>query len=64
MNPEPIKTVEELIAYLKNFPSDCEVFYDTNPKTGGTFEYLVPSSDNDSPLNHPRNIAFISHKGW
>ena len=59
-----LRTVQELIDYLKLFPAETEVFYDSNPKDSGTFEYLVVHPDNDSPLSFPRNIAFLSHKGW
>lgn len=61
---KPLKTVQEVIDYLKLFPSDADVYIDMNPVTGGTFEHLVPHPDNASPLEHPRNVAFLSSKGW
>lgn len=59
-----LKTTYELIEYLKLFPHDTEVFYDTNPLTGGKFEHLVIHPENDSPLDMPKTIAFLSYKGW
>lgn len=50
-----LKTVQEVIDWLKLFPSDSEVTVDLNPINGGSFEWLVK---NNSPLDDNRVVIF------
>ncbi len=51
--------VRELKELLRNYPDECNVTVDTNNINGGSFEDLVFSKDNESPLDHPRMIHFV-----
>jgi len=54
-----LKTVEDLIRYLRCFPLKSEVFF-KNPDRPGVQYHLRPHPDNESALSFPHEISFIA----